>query len=59
MTFSEIEQEVKQGKTAKLPNYNGYFKWDFALNKMYMQNGDYKKYNFEDEKLRTDFYYII
>ena len=27
MTFSEIEQEVKQGKTAKLPNYNGYFKW--------------------------------
>ena len=32
---------------------------DFALNKMYMQNVDYKKYNFEDEKLRTDFYYII
>jgi hypothetical protein len=24
-----------------------------------MQNGDYKKYDLTDEKLRTDFYYII
>jgi hypothetical protein len=23
-----------------------------------MQNGDYKKYDLKDEKLRTDFYYI-
>lgn len=59
MTFEEIESYLQQGKIAKLPNYQGYFKYDFATNKIYMQNGDYIKYDLDKEKLRTDFYYII
>lgn len=59
MTLEEIEPYLQQGKLGKLPNYEGYFKYDFAVNKIYMQNKDYKKYDLKDEMLRTDFYYII
>lgn len=59
MTFKEIEPLIKEGKIGMLPKYVGYFKWDYASGCVYMQNGDYKKYNLTDEKLRTDFYYII
>lgn len=59
MTFEEISQLIKRGKTGLLPNYKGYFKWDYAKNCVYMKNGDYKKYDLQDEKIRTDFYYII
>ena len=59
MTLEEIEPYLHQGKLGKLPNYEGYFKYDFAVNKIYMQNKDYKKYDLKDEMLRTDFYYII
>ena len=59
MTYKEIELLVKRGKVGMLPNYNGYFKWDYANNCMYMQNGDYKKWDLQEEKLRNDFYYII
>ena len=59
MTFEEIKSYLQQGKIGKLPNYKGYFKYDFATNKIYMQNGDYIKSDLKDEKLRTDFYYII
>ena len=30
MKYSEIEKLIKAGKTALLPNYVGYFKWDYA-----------------------------
>ena len=59
MTFDEIEHEIQLGKTGLLPNYKGYFKWDYDKNCVYMQNGDYIKYDLDKEKLRTDFYYII
>ena len=59
MTLEQLTPLLKQGKIGKLPNYEGYFKYDFATNKIYMQNGDYIKYDLKDEKLRTDFYYII
>ena len=59
MTFDEIEHEIKNGKTGLLPNYKGYFKFDYDKDCVYMQNGDYIKYDLKDEKLRTDFYYII
>ena len=59
MTFKEIEQKIRNGKIGMLPNYKGYFKWSHSLNQLYMQNGDYIKLNLDEEKLRTDFYYII
>lgn len=59
MTFSEVEPLIRRGKIGMLPYYKGYFKWDYANECVYMQNGDYKKYDLQDEKLRTDFYYII
>lgn len=59
MNIQEIEYLVKRGKVGMLPNYKGYFKWDYAKDCMYMQNGDYRKYNLDEESKRTDFYYII
>ena len=59
MTFKEIEPLLRKGEIGMLPNYKGYFKWDYAKECVYMQNGDYKKYDLQDEKLRTDYFYII
>jgi hypothetical protein len=50
---------LKQGKIAKLPNYKGYFRWDYANNRMYFINGTYTKNDLDEEKKRTDWYYII
>ena len=59
MTFEQVEYLIRRGKVGMLPNYVGYFKWDYAKGCVYMQNGDYRKYDLKDEKLRIDFYYII
>ena len=59
MTFEEVIPHIKHGDWGMLPHYKGYFKWDPFRQCVYMQNGDYKKYELEEEKLRTDFYYII
>ena len=59
MTFKEIEPILKRGEVGLLPRYVGYFKWDYSKNCVYMQNGEYKKYDLQEEKLRNDFYYII
>lgn len=59
MNIQEIEYLVKRGKVGMLPYYKGFFKWDYAKDCMYMQNGDYKKYDLQEERKRTDFYYII
>jgi len=59
MTLAKLEPLLIQGKVGMLPNYKGYFKWDYVNKCVYMQNGDYKKYDLQDEKIRTDFYYII
>lgn len=59
MTLEEVTPYIKRGHWGLLPNYKGYFKWDYYQQCVYMQNGDYKKYDLTDEKLRTDFYYII
>lgn len=59
MTLAKLEPLLRQGKVGMLPNYKGYFKWDYVNKCVYMQNGDYKKYDLQDEKIRTDFYYII
>ena len=59
MTLAEVTPYIKEGKWGLLPNYKGYFKWDYHHQCVYMQNKDYKKYNLQDEKLRNDFFYII
>ena len=60
MTYSEILEIAKQGKTAMLPNFIGYFKWDFGNRVLMCNNGDYRcnadELNVKD---RTDWYYII
>lgn len=59
MTLEEVTPYIKEGHWGLLPYYKGYFKYDYYRQCVYMQNGDYKKYDLTDEKLRTDFYYII
>ena len=59
MTFEELEKQLIKGKIGMLPNYEGYFKWDYGNDCVYMQNKDYKKYDLKEEKQRTDFYIII
>lgn len=59
MTYENIILKLKEGYIAKLPYYEGYFKWDFGKNIPYMYNKDYKKYNLDEEKIRNDWYYII
>lgn len=48
------------GHTLMLPNFTGYFKWDWGAKKMIFINGDFRC-NAEDlnVKDRTDWYYII
>ena len=59
MTIKELTPILKEGKIGMLPNYKGYFRWDYVNDCVYMQNKDYIKYNLTEEEKRTDFYYII
>ena len=59
MTYSEAEQLAKHGKVLMLPNYTGYFKWDYGKNKLIFINNDYVKDQLDEELKRTDWYYII
>lgn len=60
MNYSEILKVTRNGKTAMLPNFIGYFKWDYSSNEMIFYNGDFKcKASDLDILNRTDFYYII
>ena len=60
MTYSEITEIARHGKLGKLPNFIGYFKWDFGNKVLVFTNGDYRC-NADDlnVKNRTDWYYII
>jgi hypothetical protein len=35
MTYKELEPKLKEGHWGKLPNYNGYFKWNFSKDELY------------------------
>lgn len=60
MTYNEICVLAKTGNLIKLPNFEGYFKWDYAINDLVFYNGSYKcRASDLDIKNRTDFYYII
>ena len=60
MTYKESIEKAKQGKTLMLPNFIGYFKWDYGTNSLIFQNKDYKcladTLNIQN---RNDFYYIL
>lgn len=60
MLYSEITKIAKQGKLCKLPNFKGYFKWNFGSNSLIFYNGDYRcPAESLDILDRDDFYYII
>lgn len=60
MTYDEMLKVTRKGKLGKLPNFIGYFKWDFGNKTLVFTNGDYKCLAEElDIKSRQDFYYII
>lgn len=60
MTYNQLIKIVRQGNLGKLPNFEGYFKWDYAIDDLIFYNGNYscraKDLNVQD---REDFYYII
>lgn len=60
MTYNQILQIAQKGKTIMLPNFTGYFKWNYSTKTLMFENKDFKcsadKLNIAD---RTDFYYII
>lgn len=60
MTYSDLVKKAKAGKIGMLPNFVGYFKWDYGKNNLIFQNGDFIC-NAENLDIlnRQDFYYII
>lgn len=60
MTYQEILPIAKQGYLVRLPNFIGFFKWDYGKEKLIFTNEDFKC-NAEDLDIlnRNDFYYII
>ena len=58
MTYEEIIPIAKKGNIIKLPNWHGYFKWNYAVSKLEFINNDYRSFNNVD-KTRNDYYYII
>ena len=60
MNDQESIKIAKQGKTIMLPNFIGYFKWNFGNNTLVFTNRDFKcEAEQLDIKNRQDFYYII
>lgn len=59
MNYSEITEIAKQGKLCKLPNFKGYFKWDYGSKSLIFYNENYRcNANSLDILHRNDFYYI-
>ena len=60
MTYNEATLRAVTGETLMLPNFIGYFKWNY--NKHYLEfiNGDFRcKADVLNVRDRTDLYYII
>lgn len=60
MTYNEATLRAVTGETLMLPNFIGYFKWNY--NKHYLEfiNGDFRcKADDLNVKDRTDWYWII
>lgn len=58
MTYEQIIPIAKKGSIIKLPNWDGYFKWNYAVDKLEFINNDYRSFDNIDT-LRTDYYYLI
>lgn len=58
MTYEEIIPIAKKGNIIKLPNWDGYFKWDYKTGRLQFINNEFKSFDNID-KTRTDYYYII
>lgn len=62
MTYSEIKNYCKKGKTGMIPGWEGYLSWNYALDQLQFKN---KNYIISQEELdkqinkRTDLFYII
>ena len=42
MTYNELCKLAKQGKVGLLPNFVGYFKWDYGCNNLMFHNKDFR-----------------
>lgn len=59
MSYTEIQNIVKNGKIGILPKFVGYFKWNYNENYMEFYNGDFTcPADMLEIKNREDFYYI-
>ena len=64
MTYTEIKDICKKGKTGLIPNWRGYLKWNYAKDELQFVNNNYIMTQDELEgnygiTNRTDLYYII
>ena len=62
MSYSQLIEICKSGKTGMIPGWQGYIDWDFSKNEIYFHNGNYRLCQKELEdyiKNRTDLFYII
>lgn len=60
MDYNLATLHAATGDILMLPNFVGYFKWDYGTNQLMFYNRDYKcKASDLDVQNRTDWYYII
>ena len=64
MTYSEIKDICKKGKTGMIPGWSGYLRWNYATDTLQFENNNYIMTQNELEgnygiSNRTDLYYII
>ena len=63
MNYNLATLYAATGKTLMLPDWQGYFNWDYNNNELYFQNGDYRLNNQQLREKgvmeRTDWYYIL
>lgn len=41
MNYLDIKEYCKRGKIGKIPNWEGYLKWDYANDQLIFTNNDY------------------
>lgn len=60
MTYNEATLRAVTGETLMLPNFIGYFKWNYGKHYLEFINGEFRC-NADDLNVRdrTDWYYII
>lgn len=63
MNFNQATLYARQGYTILLPNWKGYFNWDYNKRELVFKNGDYylNEEQIKEKRLheRNDWYYII